>query len=55
MSKYRNVKTEVDGILFASKKEARRYSELKLLERAGEIAHLELQPRIKICIGMSND
>ncbi len=50
-NKYRNVKTEVDGIIFASKKEAWRYSELKLLERAGEISHLELQPRIKIVIG----
>lgn len=51
MSKYRNVKTTVDNIVFASKKEAARYLELKLLERAGEIAHLELQPRIKIKIG----
>lgn len=43
-SKYRNVKTEVDGITFASKLEAKRYGELKLLERAGEIEDLELQP-----------
>ena len=50
-SKYRNVKTKVDGIVFASKKEAARYQELKLLERVGEISHLELQPRIKIEIG----
>jgi uncharacterized protein DUF1064 len=34
----------VDGILFASQKEARRYSELKMLERAGEIRGLKLQP-----------
>lgn len=42
--KYRNRRTEVDGITFASAKEARRYRQLKLLERAGEIADLELQP-----------
>jgi len=34
----------VDGMLFASLKESRRYAELKLLERAGEIWDLELQP-----------
>lgn len=44
MSKYRNVKTEVDGYIFDSKKEARRYGELKLLATAGEIRNLELQP-----------
>lgn len=43
-SKYGAVPTEVDGIRFASKAEAKRYSELKLMERAGEISHLELQP-----------
>lgn len=41
----------MDGITFASKREAKRYSELKLLEKAGVISHLELQPRIKIEIG----
>jgi hypothetical protein len=44
------VKTIVDGITFASKKEAKRYTELKLLERAGEISRLELQPRYDITI-----
>lgn len=42
--KYRNTKTIVDGIKFDSKLEARRYTELKLLERAGEIKDLKLQP-----------
>lgn len=42
--KYNNIKTESDGVEFASAKEARRYQELKLLEAAGEIAKLELQP-----------
>lgn len=43
-SKYHAVKTTVDGITFDSAKEARRYQELKLLEKAGKISHLELQP-----------
>lgn len=43
--KYNARKTAVDGITFDSKKEARRYSELKLMEKAGEIYNLELQPR----------
>jgi len=44
-NKYRNIKTVVDGIKFDSKKEAKRYQYLKLLERAGEIFNLELQPK----------
>ncbi len=43
-SKYGAVKTTVDGITFASKKEAQRYHELKLMEKAGEIRALILQP-----------
>jgi hypothetical protein len=43
MSKYRNIKTEVDGIVFDSKAEARRYMELRLLEKANEISDLRLQ------------
>jgi hypothetical protein len=39
MSKYRNVKK--DG--FASKREAKRYAELVLREKAGEIRHLRCQ------------
>lgn len=44
MSKYHNRPTTVDNITFASKRESVRYQELKLLEAAGEIAKLELQP-----------
>lgn len=47
-SKYKNKKTIADGITFDSIKEAKRYQELKLLERAGEIRQLELQPAFKI-------
>lgn len=43
MSKYRNVRTEVDGIVFDSKKEAGRWRELCLLQRAGEIKELQRQ------------
>lgn len=45
MNKYRNKKVIVDGEEFDSKKERNRYKELRLLERAGEISNLELQPR----------
>jgi len=55
-SKFRNIKTEIDGVVFASKAEATRYVYLKNLLRVGEIAELELQPRhnlvvngIKVC------
>lgn len=44
-SKYHARKTEVDGVLFDSVKESERYRTLKLLERAGEIKNLKLQPR----------
>lgn len=41
--KYGNRKTEVNGILFDSMLEARRYAELRVLQRAGEIEDLQLQ------------
>ncbi len=47
-NKYGNHKAVVDGITFASKAEARRYGELKLLVRAGEITKLELQPKFDL-------
>jgi len=43
-SKYGNVKVKADGYTFDSKKEARRYQELKLLLRGGNISELTLQP-----------
>ncbi len=42
-SKYRAKKTEVDGITFHSKREAKRYGVLKLMQMAGEIVDLRLQ------------
>lgn len=49
-TKYRSRRTSIDGITFASKKEARRYVELKLLRRSGAISELELQPRYQFPI-----
>jgi hypothetical protein len=46
--KYGNRKTVVDGIEFDSAKEARRYCELKLLQRAGQIEQLELQKEFEL-------
>jgi len=42
--KYNNKKITVLGIEFDSKAEGRRYSELLLLIKAGQITELELQP-----------
>jgi hypothetical protein len=47
-NKYHAIKCEIDGYIFASKREARRYSELKLLYNAGEIFDLQLQPKFEI-------
>ncbi len=49
-SKYNAKKTEVDGFVFDSRAEARRYSELMILEKAGEISELQLQPVFPIFI-----
>lgn len=42
--KYGNTSVKVDGFTFDSKKESARYQELKYLQKAGQIADLELQP-----------
>ena len=41
--KYNNKKTMVDGILFHSQKEASRYGDLKILQKAKKISDLKLQ------------
>jgi len=41
--KYGNIKTTIDGIVFDSSKEAKRYIELRFLQQAGEIRDLKLQ------------
>ena len=50
MSKYNEIRTTIDGITFASKAEAARYQQLKLLVRAGDIEDLVLQPKFSIVI-----
>ena len=50
-NKYGNQFTIVDGIRFDSKAEAKRWGELKLLERANQISELERQYRFKLAIG----
>ena len=54
-NKYRNQKTLVDGLVFDSRKEAVRYGELKLMEKAGEISELELQPRFTLLPSFRRD
>ena len=49
-SKFHNRKTVVDGITFDSAKEARRWADLKLLERGGVIRNLERQVVFKVAI-----
>lgn len=47
-NKYRNIKTELNGRIFDSQKEARRSFELTLLQNAGQIQGLEWQKRYEI-------
>lgn len=44
-SKYKAVKTTVNGIAFDSKREADRYIFLRLMEKAGKITDLRMQVR----------
>lgn len=48
MNKYNSKKTVVDGQMFDSKKEANRYQELLLLEKAGVIKDLRTQVKFKL-------
>lgn len=55
-TKYRTVKTTIDGIVFDSKAEAYRWVELRWLQRGKQICELERQPEyvvtvagVKIC------
>jgi hypothetical protein len=52
-SKYGNVKTVVDGITFDSKAEAKRWGELRTLERAGQIKFLLRQITYKLLVNGS--
>lgn len=55
MNKYRNKKIQVDMYVFDSIAESKRYKELKLLERAGEISKLELQPKFLLQEGFKKN
>lgn len=46
--KYRNIRTQVDGIPFDSQKEARRFIELRSLQKAWMIRNLKLQPKFTL-------
>ena len=46
----RNIRIEIDGIKFQSKKEGKRYQELKLLVRAGEISDLNPRPNSYVLV-----
>ena len=52
-SKYGAKRTTVDGITFHSKREAARYQELRLLEKAGHIRGLTLQ--VPLVLSAGND
>lgn len=45
MNKYRNKKVQIDMYVFDSIAESKRYKELVLLQRAGKITELQLQPK----------
>lgn len=49
-NKYGAVQTVVDGVKFASKAEAKRDAELKLLARGGKIFALRRQPRFPLVV-----
>ena len=49
-SKYRAVKTEIDGRTFDSKKEANRYLDLREQQKAGLIKNLECQVPIPLMV-----
>lgn len=49
-NKYKAIKTKIDNITFDSKKEARRYTELKQMQKIGVIKELQCQPRIPLIV-----
>lgn len=53
-NKYQAIRTTIDGITFDSKREAKRYSELKIMQQAGVIKDLKLQVAFPLC-GWANE
>lgn len=50
MNKYRAKKVTIDGYIFDSQLEARRYGELKILKKAGKIWDLVVHPAFPIFV-----
>ena len=53
--KYRNKKTQIGMYVFDSIAESKRYKELALLEKAGQIKGLELQPKFLLQEGFKKN
>lgn len=53
--KYYNHKTTLDGIVFDSGREANYYAELKLLQKAGEVVSIDLQPKFELQPGFERN
>ena len=51
-SKYKNTKVVIDGHAFDSKKEGKRYIDLKLMQRAGQIQDLRMQVSFELMAGV---
>ena len=52
-NKYDNISSVVDNIRFQSRKESRRYGDLKLLLKLGVITDLEMQKQFDFPMGFS--
>jgi hypothetical protein len=52
-SKYKNIRTELNGRTYASGKEAKRAQDLQLMEKAGEIFNLGYQVKFPLFGGVS--
>jgi hypothetical protein len=48
IGKYKNIKTEVGGYTFDSKKEAKRYGVLRMMVLANEITNLRMQVKFEL-------
>lgn len=48
-NKYGAKKTQIGDIVFDSRKEAKRFQELKILEKSGYISDLKMQVKFSIC------
>ena len=55
MSKYQNKRTQIGMYVFDSIAESKRYKELALLEKAGQIKELKLQPKFLLQEGFKKN